>query len=274
MCVAKLTSITTSGMWACSKLDCSPSSFCEGLSHHHLDKYHYNHQYSFAVNGWVTFVGDAARGVLFPALWPLVQRLGGGRVDQGYLVASFSIGRLVITNLLGVYASKYGHRSALLISQYSLMLGSLLWANAYLLNSLPTLYCAQVLMGLGTGSLGVTRSYVSEQTPPNERTASLAHLTSLQYAGFAVTPLLGSGLIELGRLWSNYWPFALPAYTVFACSLSCAVLLYMCFEDIDYEELARSSSPGTSTGTSSISTISNTPTSTTTSTSTSTRRGW
>ncbi|KAJ1407864.1 hypothetical protein B484DRAFT_454153 [Ochromonadaceae sp. CCMP2298] len=32
--------------------------------------------YSMAINGYVTFIGDAARGVLFPALWPLCQSLG------------------------------------------------------------------------------------------------------------------------------------------------------------------------------------------------------
>jgi ceroid-lipofuscinosis MFS transporter 7 len=198
-----------------------------------------NLQNSFIVNGWVTFVSDAARGVLFPALWPLVHHLGGGGTDQGYLVASFSVGRLMVTYILGIFASRYGHRSALLVSQCFLMLGSLLWANAYLLK-LPSLYLAQALMGLGTGYLGVTRSFVSEQTSSTERTARLARLTSVQYAGFAVTPLLGSGLVELGALWSQYWKYALPAYTVFLFAVSCAISLLLCYKDIDYDEVRRS----------------------------------
>ena len=31
---------------------------------------------SLAIVGIVTFVGDAARGILFPALWPLCQHVG------------------------------------------------------------------------------------------------------------------------------------------------------------------------------------------------------
>jgi hypothetical protein len=31
--------------------------------------------YSYIIVGLVTFVGDAARGILFPALWPLCQVL-------------------------------------------------------------------------------------------------------------------------------------------------------------------------------------------------------
>ena len=40
---------------------------------------------SAAIIGYVTFVGDASRGILFPALWPLCQKLGGGKIEQGEL---------------------------------------------------------------------------------------------------------------------------------------------------------------------------------------------
>lgn len=35
---------------------------------------------SIVVVGIVTFVGDASRGILFPALWPLCEKLG--RLDS------------------------------------------------------------------------------------------------------------------------------------------------------------------------------------------------
>lgn len=38
---------------------------------------------SMIIIGLVTFVGDSARGILFPALWPLCQALGGNKVDLG-----------------------------------------------------------------------------------------------------------------------------------------------------------------------------------------------
>lgn len=38
---------------------------------------------SVAIVGLVTFVGDCARGILFPVLWPLCQSLGGTKVDYG-----------------------------------------------------------------------------------------------------------------------------------------------------------------------------------------------
>ena len=39
--------------------------------------------YSVTIVGLVTFVGDCARGILFPVLWPLCQSLGGTKSDYG-----------------------------------------------------------------------------------------------------------------------------------------------------------------------------------------------
>ena len=42
----------------------------------------------------VILIGDMARGVMFPSMWPLVSELGGTSVTLGYAVASFSINSL------------------------------------------------------------------------------------------------------------------------------------------------------------------------------------
>lgn len=112
-------------------------------------------------------------------------------------------------------------------------MGALIWANAALFGTnrgLYVLYVAQFTLGLGTGSLGVTRSYVVEQSTPAKRTYMLAYLTALQYGGFTVTPLLGSLLVVTGGSISEYCKYALPAYFVFFLSLVCTALLYYPFE--------------------------------------------
>eukprot|EP01039_Chlorochromonas_danica_P005842 gene5842-6433_t len=186
---------------------------------------------SMGVARLVTFVGDAARGILFPVLWPLCQMLGGSRIMLGYLVATFSIGRLLVTTRLGIIADTNGHRKALIISGIVLIIGSLLWANAPFLGGLAMLYLAQLTLGLGTGSLGVTRSYVAEQTDPSHRTHKLANLSALQYAGFAATPLLGSLFVMLGNDISSDWSFALPSYLLFLLGVICLGLLIHPFTD-------------------------------------------
>lgn len=186
--------------------------------------------------GYVTFVGDSARGILFPALWPLCQQLGGNKVHLGFLVAIFSVGRLVISTRLGIMADQYGHRYSLLFSGCILNIGTLLWANSPYLGGLPMLYLAQFTLGLGTGSLGVTRSYIVEQTSPEKRTFMMARLTSLQYAGFAGTPLLGAALVVGGKSISSFWEYALPPYLILLFSLVSMYMLYYYLKDLTRED--------------------------------------
>lgn len=82
------------------------------------------------------------------------------------------------------------------------------------------------------GSLGVTRSYIVEQTAPNQRTYSLARLSALQYAGFSMTPLVGAALVVAGGSISPFWEYALPAYLIGLLGLLCIITLYYPFEDI------------------------------------------
>lgn len=118
------------------------------------DKHDVDEDFSFYVVGSIVFVGDSCRGILFPVLWNLCQYLGGTLIDMGYLVAMFSLGRLLVTAPLGYFCDGYGHKIPLLIASTVLLGGSLLWANSYLATSLILLYSAQFLMGCGSGSLG------------------------------------------------------------------------------------------------------------------------
>lgn len=93
----------------------------------------------------VVFVGDAARGVLFPSLWPRIQSLGGKKVHQGIAVASFSLGRIVSSPLLGRYSELHGYRQVLLGSTIIYMLGCFAYLFA---NSLSTIFLAQSVIGI------------------------------------------------------------------------------------------------------------------------------
>ena len=187
---------------------------------------------SMIVIGTIVFVGDTSRGILFPVLSSLNAALGGGVVDLGYLVAMFSIGRLVVTAPLGYVSDRYRHKLPLVMSSSLLLLGAVLWGNAYSTSRLYVLYFAQFLMGIGSGSLGVTRSFVVEQCEPSKRTQVLAIITALQYAGFTVSPIVGSWLGTLGLQSSPYWAFALPSYFIALLALCCLITLLTVFQNI------------------------------------------
>lgn len=104
------------------------------------------------------------------------------------------------------------------------------------MGGLPTLFLAQFLLGVGTSTLGVSRSYVAERVVPTKRTNALSRLAALQYAGFSMTPLCGSSLVILGRSISSFWEYTLPALFLCLLSLVNMLLLFFVFKDITKEQ--------------------------------------
>lgn len=108
--------------------------------------------------------------------------------------------------------------------------------NAYA-PSCEFLIGAQVLTGVGSGTLGVTRSYVTERTFGSEKTWKLARLTAVQYAGFTVTPFLGAfyahvmgdAAFWVGPIWVT--SFTLASYSLTAIALVLFVCLQTVFVD-------------------------------------------
>jgi ceroid-lipofuscinosis MFS transporter 7 len=189
---------------------------------------------SLFIIGLITFVGDCSRGILFPVLWPVCQRLGGNTLDLSYLIALFSAGRLIISTPLGYLSDHYGHRSALIVSGVLFVSGSIMWAYSF---HLVVLYVAQLLLGLGTGSLGVTRAYVAEQTSSAERTHVMSIFSALQYAGFAAMPLVGALAVIYGQDHANPQALELPAYCISVLSVVCLVLTIYPLQDLSTTEV-------------------------------------
>lgn len=146
----------------------------------------------FACICLVIFIGDMTRGVFFPSLWLFVEHLGGSPVTLGYAVAAFSVGRILVNPLFGSWSHTMGYTKTLLISCTILLLGTLLYAATYAIGRTECLILAQTTLGIGSGTLGVTRAFVAEITPQRNRTTYMAWLTAMQYAGFTVTPIAGA----------------------------------------------------------------------------------
>jgi ceroid-lipofuscinosis MFS transporter 7 len=140
----------------------------------------------------VILIGDMSRGVFFPSLWPLVSELGGSTVTLGYAVAAFSFGRILVSPLFGSWSVTFGYTKTLLFSCSVLLCGTFLYAQAQNVGSPEYLIFAQTVLGVGSGTLGVTRAYIAEITAQRHRTTYMAWITAVQYAGFTVTPFVGA----------------------------------------------------------------------------------
>jgi Major Facilitator Superfamily len=140
----------------------------------------------------VILVGDMSRGVFFPSMWPLVDELGGTSVTLGYSVAAFSFGRILVSPLFGGWSVTYGYTKTLTFSCSILLLGTLLYAQVQNVGRTEFLIFCQCVLGLGSGTLGVTRAFIADVTAQRNRTTYMAWITAVQYAGFTVTPIFGA----------------------------------------------------------------------------------
>ena len=132
----------------------------------------------------VVLIGDMNRGVLFPIMWPLVLELGGNSVWLGYAVGAFSFGRIIASPGLGKWSIEHGYSKTLITSTSIMLFGCIMFAQVYRTGSLLFLVFSQIVMGVGSATLGVTRAYVAEITATRQRTTYIAWLTAVQYGGF------------------------------------------------------------------------------------------
>ncbi len=146
----------------------------------------------FYVICFVILIGDMSRGVFFPSMWPLVDLLGGSSVTLGYSVAAFSFGRILVSPLFGRWSVTHGYSNTLMLSCSILLLGTFLYAQVQNVGRAEFLIVAQTCLGIGSGTLGVTRAFVADVTAQRSRTKYMAWITAVQYAGFTVTPFVGA----------------------------------------------------------------------------------
>lgn len=135
----------------------------------------------------VVLISDMTRGITFPIMWPLVEDLGGNHIWLGYVVGSFSLGRVIASPVLGRWSIERGYTKTLVASTTVLLVGCILFAHAYSVGSLYFLVFSQIILGIGSATLGVTRSYVAEITATRQRTTYIALLTAVQYGAFTGT---------------------------------------------------------------------------------------
>lgn len=139
----------------------------------------------FLVVAWVTFLGEMSRGLVVPVLWPYLQVLNGSVQFLGFVSSGFSFARFFAAPFFGWWSNKRSHKEVMLICLCFLIVGNLIFA----LYPPPwLLLISRVVVGIGAGTLGQSRGYVSQVTTKEQRTRYVAYLTVSQFAGFAVTP--------------------------------------------------------------------------------------
>jgi len=178
----------------------------------------------------VVLIGDMNRGVLFPIMWPLVKELGGDSVWLGYAVGSFSFGRIIASPSLGKWSIEKGYSTTLVMSMTIMLIGCFLFAQVSRVGSLYFLVFSQIVLGIGSATLGVTRAYVAEITATRQRTTYIAWLTAVQYGGFTVTPIFGSlfsYLLQDNRYSVGFFVFDQYSAAAYFMAILCFLALFL-----------------------------------------------
>jgi MFS family permease len=128
-----------------------------------------------------------------------------------------------------------------------IIVGCLVYVSAGMIGSIDAVILAQFCIGFGAGSLGVTRSYISEVTTKADKMVYMAYVSAFQYCGFAVSPILGAlisywnkedRILPAGEHHTFINEFSAPAFFLMFMATVCILSLYTVFYDMDRAKLS------------------------------------
>lgn len=159
-------------------------------------------------------------GIVIPIIPILSTQLGATSVETGLLLSAYSLMQFIFSPFWGRLSDKYGRRPILLICLFGEIFSYLLFARA---NNLTLLYIARLFSGFFGASISTASAYISDITPPNERSKGMALIGAAFGLGFLFGPAIGGGLtvwaehispdIMFRTSFSSYWVSALCLLT-------------------------------------------------------------
>jgi len=132
-------------------------------------------------------------GMVMPIMPFLIEQLGAGGQELGWLVSTYSLMQLVCAPLWGMLSDRTGRKPVIAI-------GVLGYAITLFLFGLATkfwmLFLARTLAGmLSSATMPTSMAYISDHAPEGERSGGMGQLGAAIGAGVVAGPLLG-GLLS------------------------------------------------------------------------------
>ena len=132
-------------------------------------------------------------GVVIPIIPILSRNFGASAFETGLLLAVYSLMQFLFAPFWGRLSDRWGRRPILLFCLLGEGLSYILFAQA---RSLEWLFISRILAGFFGASLSTASAYISDITPPNERSKGMALIGAAFGLGFVVGPALG-GLLSV-----------------------------------------------------------------------------
>ncbi len=157
-------------------------------------------------------------GIVIPIIPTLSIQLGASAFQTGLLLSAYSLMQFIFSPFWGRLSDKYGRRPILLICLFGEIFSYLLFAQA---RNLELLFIARLFSGFFGASISTASAYISDITPPNERSKGMALIGAAFGLGFLFGPAMGGGL--------TVWAEHLSADPFFRTSFSSYWVAALCF---------------------------------------------
>jgi MFS transporter, DHA1 family, tetracycline resistance protein len=155
-------------------------------------------------------------GIIIPIIPTLSIQMGASAFQTGLLLSAYSLMQFIFSPFWGGLSDKYGRRPILLICLFGEIFSYLLFAQA---RNLELLFVARLFSGFFGASISTASAYISDITPPNERSKGMALIGAAFGLGFLFGPAMG-GLLTIWAehistdtffrtSFSSYWVAAL-----------------------------------------------------------------
>ncbi len=147
-------------------------------------------------------------GVVMPVLPYWAQEFGADALVFGLIQSSYAVAQLVCAPLWGRLSDRVGRRPVLLGTIAGTALAMLATGLA---PSLAWLFAARILAGAFAANISVASAYITDVTPPEERTRFMGLLGASFGIGFVLGPAIGGLLAPYGHAVPMFFTAGLAA---------------------------------------------------------------
>ncbi len=133
-------------------------------------------------------------GIIIPQLGVYASQFGATPMLVGALSSTYSLMSFLSTPGWGRLSDRIGRRPVLLYSIFGSSVGYIVFAFAH---SLPLLFLSRFIDGITAGNISTAQAYLSDITPPEERSKTFGMFGAIFGIGFAIGPAVGAALTHL-----------------------------------------------------------------------------
>ncbi|MCK6599513.1 MAG: MFS transporter [Bdellovibrionaceae bacterium] len=154
-----------------------------------------NKKTQLAVIFFTVFIYLLGFGIIIPILPILSRDFGATATQTGLLMSIYSLMQFLFAPFWGRLSDQKGRKPILLFCLLGEACSYVLFAFS---RDLPTLFVARALAGFFGASISTASAYISDITPPNERSKGMALIGVAFGLGFVFGPAIGGFLTQWG----------------------------------------------------------------------------